>query len=101
MSDAGGPGRVRKCRGTALADLGDTENFDRDGKEGRLYAHQLSEGEYKRKEASLGYFGALEFDEVSNVGTSLTSRSKTDSYASLYWELVDCLCGPRANMVAY
>ena len=49
MVDAGGPRSVRKCHGVALADLGDTEGFGREGKEDRLYAFQLSEGVYKRK----------------------------------------------------
>ena len=31
MSDAGGPGSARKCPGLALADLGDTEGFEKDG----------------------------------------------------------------------
>ena len=48
MVKAGGPESVRKCHGVALADLGDTECFGRDGKEDRLYAVQLSEGVYKR-----------------------------------------------------
>ena len=36
MVDAGGPGSVRKCRGVALADLGDVEGFDRSGEEDQL-----------------------------------------------------------------
>ena len=34
--DAGGPGSARKCPGVALADLGDTEGFDKGGEEGQL-----------------------------------------------------------------
>ena len=49
MVDAGGPGSVRKCPGVALADLGDVEGFDRSGEEDQLYAFQLSDGVYKRK----------------------------------------------------
>ena len=50
MVDAGGPGRVSKCPGVALADLGDVEGFDRSEEEDQLYAFQLSEWVYKRKE---------------------------------------------------
>ena len=53
MVDAGGPRNVRKCHGIALADLGDTEGFDREGKEDRLYAFQLSEGVTKERKSSL------------------------------------------------
>ena len=53
MVDAGGSRSVRKCHGIALADLGDTEGFGQEGKEDRLYAFQLSEGVYKRKEVTL------------------------------------------------
>ena len=38
MGDAGGPGSARKCPGVALADLGDTEGFEKGGEEGKLYA---------------------------------------------------------------
>ena len=36
MGDPGGPGSVRKCHGVALADLGDTEGFDKEGEENQL-----------------------------------------------------------------
>ena len=49
MDDPGGPGSVRKCHGVALADLGDTEGFGRDGEENQLYAFWLADGVYKRK----------------------------------------------------
>ena len=52
MVDAGGPGRVRKCPGAALADLGDVEGYDRSGEEDQLYAFQLSDGVFKRKKFS-------------------------------------------------
>ena len=86
MSSAGGPGSVRKCHGTALADLGDT-GFDRDGKEGRLYDLQLSEGVYKRKEVTLGEVGTLKFDELSDVGTShvIPKRSHTLVFTGSKW----------------
>ena len=53
MGDAGGPGSTRKCPGVALADLGDTEGFDKGGEEGQLYAFELSDGVYKRKKVSV------------------------------------------------
>ena len=34
MGDAGGPGSARKCPGVALADLGDTEGFEKGGGRG-------------------------------------------------------------------
>ena len=49
MADAGGPGSIRKCPGVALADLCDTEGFNKDGEENQLYGFQLSDGVYKRK----------------------------------------------------
>ena len=52
MADAGGPGSVRKCPEVALADLGDTEGFDKNGKENQLYVFQLSDGVYKRKKVT-------------------------------------------------
>ena len=50
MVDAGGPGRVRKCNGVALADLGDVEGFDRSGEE-KMNAFKLCDGVYKRKKS--------------------------------------------------
>ena len=58
MVDAGGPRSVRKCYGVDLADLGDAEGFGREGKEDRLYAFQLSEGVYKRKDFTLEGVGS-------------------------------------------
>ena len=52
MAGAGGPGSVRKCPGVTLADLCDTEGFDRNEVEDRVYAFQLSEGVYKRKDVA-------------------------------------------------
>ena len=46
MADAGGPGSARKCPGVAIADLGGTEGFEKGGKEGQLYAFELSDGVY-------------------------------------------------------
>ena len=52
MGDAGGLGSARKCPGVALADLGDTEGFDKGGEEAQLYAFELSDGAYKRKKVT-------------------------------------------------
>ena len=49
MGDAGGPGSARECPESALADLGDTDGFDKGGEEDQLYAFELSDGVYKRK----------------------------------------------------
>ena len=70
MVDAGDLRSVRKCRGVALADLGDTEGFGREGKEDQLYAFQLSEGVYKRKEVILEGVGSQTFSELSDIDTS-------------------------------
>ena len=68
MVDAGGPGSVRKCPGVALADLGDVEWFDRSGEEDQLYAFQLSDGVYKRKNVTPSL--SLKFEELSDVDIS-------------------------------
>ena len=68
MGDPGGPGSVRKCHGVALADLGDTEGFDKDGEESQLCAFQLADGVYKRKKNTQE--GSLKFEELSNVDVS-------------------------------
>ena len=68
MVDAGGPGSVRKCPGTALADLCDVEGFDRSGEEDLLYAFQLSDGVYKRKKFTPSEgIRSLKFEELSDV----------------------------------
>ena len=51
--------------GVALGDLGDTEGFGWDGKENRLYAFQLSEGVYKRKEVTREGVGSLTLGKLS------------------------------------
>lgn len=68
MADAGGPGthNVKPCTTLGLADLGDTKGFDDPGIENKLYAFQLSEGLYKRKEVN-GDGGALTFGELTDV----------------------------------
>ena len=69
MSDAGGPGSARKCPGVALADLGDTEGFEKGGEEGQLNAFELSDGVYKRKKVTEGG-GAQKLGELSDVDVS-------------------------------
>ncbi|MEW8317035.1 MAG: hypothetical protein AB2691_00740 [Candidatus Thiodiazotropha sp.] len=87
MADAGGPGSVRKCPGVALADLGDTEGFGKDGAEDRLYAFQLSEGVYKRKEVTLEGVGSLKFGELSDVDVSqaVARRLHTLAFTGSRW----------------
>ena len=53
-----------------MADFGDTEGFGREGKEDRLYAFQLSEGVYKRKEVTLEGVGSQKFGELSDIDTA-------------------------------
>ena len=74
MTDAGGPGSVRKCPLMALADLGDTEGFDKDGEENQLYAFQLSDGVYKRRKVTQG--GSLKFEVLSDVDVSYATRKR-------------------------
>ena len=69
MVDAGGPRSVRECHEIALVDLGDTEGFGREGKEDRLYAFQLSERLYKRKDVTLEGGGGQNFGELSDIDT--------------------------------
>ena len=87
MVDAGGPGSVRKCRRVALADPGDTDGFGRDGKEDRLYAFQLSEGVYKRKEITCEGPGSLKFGELSDLDTShaVPKRAHTLAFTGSEW----------------
>ena len=86
MVDASGPGSVRKCPGVALADLGDTEGFETDGKEDRLYAFQLSEGVYKRKEVTLEGM-SVKFGELSDVDVSqaVPKRLHTLAFTGSKW----------------
>ena len=71
MGDAGGPGSDRKCPGVALADLGDTEGFEKGGEEGQLYAFELSDGVYKRKKVTAQEGGgAQKLVELSDVDVS-------------------------------
>ena len=69
MGDVGGPGSARKCPRVALADLGDTEGFEKGGEEGQLYAFELSNGVYKRKKAQEGGW-AQKLGELSDINVS-------------------------------
>ena len=82
MVDAGGPGNVRKCSGMALADLGDVEGFDRSGEEDQLYAFQLSDGVYKRKQFTPSEgIRSLKFEELSDVDISHAVTRRLHSLA--------------------
>ena len=87
MADAAGPGSVKKCHGVALADLGDIGGFGRDGKEDRLYAFQLSEEVYKRKEITREGSGSLKFGELSDLDTShpVPKRALTLAFTGSEW----------------
>ena len=57
--------------GNALADLWDTEGFEKGGEEGQLYAFELSDGVYKRKKVTIQEGGgAQKFGELSDVDVS-------------------------------
>ena len=70
-----------------MADVGDTEDFDRDGKEDRLYAFQLSERVYKRKEVTREGVGSLKFGELSDLDTShaVSKRAHTLAFTGSEW----------------
>ena len=68
MDDAGGLGSVRKYPGVALADFNGVEGFDRTGEEDQLYAFQLSDRVYKRKNFIPSE--SLKFEELSDVDIS-------------------------------
>ena len=87
MADAGGPGSVRICPGVALADIGDTEGFDRDGEENQLYAFKLTDGVYKRTKVTQEETGSQNFGELSDVDVShaVEKRMHTVVYADRKW----------------
>ena len=88
MGDAGGPGSASKCPGVALADLGDTEGFDKGGKEGQLYAFELSDGVYKRKKVTAKEGGgAQKLGELSDVDVSyaVPRRLHTLAFTGRKW----------------
>ena len=71
MGDVGGPGSARKCTRMALANLGDTEGFEKGGEEGQLYAFELSDWMYKRKKVTTQEGGgAQKLGELSVVSVS-------------------------------
>ena len=53
-----------------MDDLGDTQGFGLEGKEDRLYAFQLFEEVYKRKEVTLEVVGSQQFGELSDIDTA-------------------------------
>lgn len=69
MVDPGGPGthNIKPCTTLGLVDLGDTDGFDVSGIENQLYAFQLSEGTYKRKEITSNGGGVNKFSELADV----------------------------------
>ena len=88
MADAGGPGSARKCPGVALADLGDTEGFEKGGEEGQLYAFELSDGVYKRKKVTAQERGgAQKLGELSDVDVSFAvpRRLHTLAFTGSRW----------------
>ena len=93
MGDAGGPGSGRIYHGVALADLGDTEGFEKGGEEGRLYAFELSDGVYKRKKVTVQEWGGAQKLGVDRRRRFIC-RPETASYAGVYWEQVDCFADP-------
>ena len=62
MAD-GWPWERQKMPWVALADLRDTERFDKDGEENQLYAFKLSKEQKVTQEES------LKFEELSDVDT--------------------------------
>ena len=89
MVDAGGPGSVRKCPGAALADLGDVEGFNISKEEDQLYAFQLSDGVYKRKQFTPSEgIRLLKFEELSDVDISHAIPRRLHSLAFTQDKLV-------------
>ena len=99
MGDAGGPGSARKCPQVALANLGDTEGFDKGGEEGQLYTFELSDGVYKRKKKKghhpRGRWGA----EARRVERRrcFICRPQMAPPAGVYQEQVGGLCRPHTT----
>ena len=87
MGDAGGPGSARKCPGVALADLADTEGFNKDGEENQLYAFQMSDGVYKKKDVAQEGIGSLKFEELSDVDVlyAVPKRVHTLAFTGSKW----------------
>ena len=70
MAKALGPGSIGICPGVALADLGNTVGFDRDGEENQLYAFKLTDGVYKRTKGTPEGIGSQKFGELTDVDVS-------------------------------
>ena len=88
MGDAGGTGSARICNGVALADLGDTEGFEKGGEEDRLYAFKLSDGVYKRKKVTAQEWGgAQKLGELTDVDVSyaVPRRLHTLAFTGSKW----------------
>ena len=87
MPNAGGPGAVKQCLTTGLADLGDTEGFSEAGTENTLYAFQLSGGVYKRVEVPAPA-PPLKFGDLNDVTvTSLVAnRDYRLHYTGTAWK---------------
>ena len=82
MADTGGPGSARKCPRLALADLGDTEGFEKDGEEGQLYGLQLSDRVYKRKKVVTQERGGVQkLGELSIVDVSYAAPRRLHKLA--------------------
>ena len=82
MGDAGGPGSARQCPRVALADLGDTEGFEKGGEECRLYAFELSGGVYKRKKVTAQEWGgAQKLGELIDVDVSYAAPRRLHTLA--------------------
>ena len=83
----GWPSERRKWHRIAVADLGDTEGFGREEKKDRLYAFQLSEWVYKRKEVTLEGAGSQTFGELSDIDTlhAVPKQSHTLAFTGSKW----------------
>ena len=91
MSDASGPGSARKCPGLALADLGDTEGFEKDGEEGQLYGLQLFDWVYKRKKiVTQEGGGAQKLGGLSDMDLSYAAPRRLHTLAFTGSRRVDC-----------
>ena len=87
MGDAGGPGSARKCPGVALADLGDTEGFEKGGEEGQMYAFELSDGCTNEKRSQPKRGGAQKLGKLSDVDVSyaVPRRLHTLAFTGSKW----------------
>ena len=84
-----------------MADLGDTEGFGREGKEDRLYAFQLSEGVYTRKEVTLEEVGSQNLGELNDIDTSHAVPKRIHTLAFTGSKCVAFADPPPTNRMAY